>query len=136
MKKNVFLSFISIVLTLFLIEIVLSFFIKNQDINFQRYLLYDEGKVFKNINDKIFKFHPNKEILTENFYRINDIFFKESSYILKTNNFGLVQSNNIDKEIPSILFYEKYLDYYDFCSGIGLKNKYKSQKINIPTHST
>ena len=104
MKKNFFLSLISIVLTLFLIEIILSFFIKKQDINFQRYLLYDEGKVFKNINDKIFKFHPNKEILTENFYRINDIFLKESSYILKTNNFGLVQSNDIDNEIPSILF--------------------------------
>ena len=37
-------------------------------------------------------------------------------------------------KIPSILFYEKYLDYYDFCLSIGLKNKYKNID-NITTGS-
>ena len=106
MKKNVLLTIISIIVTLIFVEIFLIIFIKNDEkiIDYQRYLLYEEGKVFKNIDDKIFKFHPNLEIVTENFYNIDGEFLKESSYILKTNNFGLVQANDIKKDIPSILF--------------------------------
>ena len=56
--------------------------------------LFDEGNVFLNIGD-IFKYHPNKNIKSEVYYHMNSSFVKEYSYNLKTNNFGLVQNNNL-----------------------------------------
>tara|TARA_Y100001970_G_scaffold173831_1_gene212264 strand:+ start:2022 stop:3107 length:1086 start_codon:yes stop_codon:yes gene_type:complete len=108
-KSNFFLILISIFITLFFLELLLSFNYRkinktnNLSFSFERFMLFQEGKVFKNVN-KIFKFHPEKKILSETFYYLDGYFKKEYSYYINTNNFGLVQNNNIFKEKPSILF--------------------------------
>jgi lysophospholipase L1-like esterase len=111
MKKynNLFLVISSILISFFLIE--LFFFFKNFQLNKnykfslhnQRFMLFEEGLVFKNYG-KIFKYHPNKKILSQTFYNVNDKWHKEYEYEISTNNFGLVQKNNIIKNVPSILF--------------------------------
>ena len=68
-----------------------------------RYMIFEEGNVFKPYNN-FFKYHSNKQILSEVFYKVDDEFIKEYSYEIVTNNFGLVQSNNINKNQASILF--------------------------------
>ena len=53
-----------------------------------------------------FKYHSNKN--TFKFFIKYDDFVKEYSYEIITNNFGLVQNNNISKK-NSILFLETIL---------------------------
>ena len=107
-KKNFFLLISSILFTLFIIEIFLKFIYFNKADLKQvkpqaRYMLFEEGDVFKPYTN-FFKYHPNKKILSEVFYKVNDDFIKEYSYEIITNNFGLVQNNNILREKDSILF--------------------------------
>ena len=107
-KKNFFLLAFSILFSLFITEIYLKFIYFNKadfkQINSQaRYMLFEEGDVFKPYTN-FFKYHSNKKILSEVFYKINDDFIKEYSYEIITNNFGLVQNNNISREKDSILF--------------------------------
>ena len=66
-------------------------------------MLFEEGLVFKN-HEKIFKYHPKKRILSQTFYNVNNKWHKEYDYEIITNNFGLVQKNDIIKNTPSILF--------------------------------
>ncbi len=109
LKSNIFLVLASTFITLIILELLLSFNYRklnktnNLSFSFERFMLFQEGKVFKNV-DRIFKFHPEKKILSETFYYIDGYFKKEYSYYIKTNNFGLVQDNNIYKNKPSILF--------------------------------
>lgn len=108
-NKNFFLVLFSIFLSLLFIEVF--FILKNFNINKNfkfslhehRFMLFEEGLVFNNI-DRIFKYHPNKKILSKTYYKINDNWLKEYNYEIITNNFGLVQKNNIKKNTPSILF--------------------------------
>ena len=107
-KKNILLILSSILFTLILLEIFFLFFnkIKNKNqiiSNEPGYLLYEQGEVFQN-KDKIVKYHPNKKIKTEAFFKVEDKFIKAYSYEITTNNFGLVQKNNLKKDLPSILF--------------------------------
>ena len=45
-----------------------------------------------------------KRILSQTFYNVNNRWHKEYDYEIITNNFGLVQKNDIIKNTPSILF--------------------------------
>ncbi len=106
--KNIFLIISSIIFSLILVEIILSInvSIKKKNIitsNQVGYLLYNQGNTFIN-TDKIVKYHSNKKIQTEAHYKINNEFKQAYSYEIITNNFGLVQKNDIYKDIPSILF--------------------------------
>ena len=106
MKNNLFLSIITILVSLFFTEIILDSVLgdKNKkNLVYDRYMLYSEGDVFKNIG-KILKYHPNKNIISKTFYDIDGQFKEEYSYIIETNNFGLVQKNDIEKNKESILF--------------------------------
>ena len=68
-------------------------------------MLFDspDGEMY-DVRDKYFKYKPNKKILAETYFKKDKSFIKEFSYIIKTNNYGLVQKKNILKETKSILF--------------------------------
>lgn len=107
-NKNFLLVFFSIFLTLIFLEIIFQFNdSKNKKYKklpaIKRYMIFEEGDIFQSY-DKFFKYHKNKKIRSEVFYKINDKFIKEYSYDIITNNFGLVQKNNLEKSKKSILF--------------------------------
>ena len=68
MKSNKILILTSTILTLFLIEVFCSFFLfKKSEYNYKnRYLVYSEGNVFRNI-DNFFTYEPNTSITASNF---------------------------------------------------------------------
>jgi len=107
-KKNLILFIFSFIFGLLITELFLKYIYFNKN-NFNqikanaRYMIFEEGNVFKPYNN-FFKYHSNKQILSEVFYKVDDEFIKEYSYEIVTNNFGLVQSNNINKNQASILF--------------------------------
>ena len=106
MKKNFFLLTATLIVTLFIIEIVLDSTLgdKNKkNLAYNRYMLFSEGNVFQNVG-RIFKYHANKKITSRTFYDIEDSFIEEYNYTIQTNNYGLVQKNNIKKKKKSIIF--------------------------------
>ena len=86
-------------------ELVFYFFVfPKNDYNYKnRYLIYSEGEIFRNINN-FFTYEPNKEIIASNYYFKNDEFNKVYEYKIFTNNLGLVQKNDINNISQSILF--------------------------------
>ena len=104
-KVNYLLILISFLFALFATELLLRNYYDKYSNKYwlERYNVFQEGKVFQNF-DNFFKYFPNKSILLETYYYIEENFIKEYSYTIKTNNFGLVQENNIQKKKPSILF--------------------------------
>ena len=106
LKSNFFLTISSILLSLFILEIYFSLTIPKpfkHEYFYNRYYLIDEGKIFKNINN-FFKFYPNISKRSDGYFYVNEKFVRDFSYEIKTNNFGLVQNNDIKPNIPSILF--------------------------------
>ncbi len=103
--SNRTLVFFSVLISLIIIELFLSLILfKKNDYNYKnRYLLYSEGKVFRNI-ENFFTYYPNKKINALNYYFYKDRFIEVYNYDIKTNNLGLVQKNDIFKDKPSILF--------------------------------
>jgi hypothetical protein len=107
-KSNVFIIILSIFFSLVLVETF--FYIKNKNIKnylnlfspLKRFMLFEEGEVFKNV-DNFFKYTSNKNILNKTFYKIEKNWLEEYSYKITTNNFGLVQSNDIFNDRSSIL---------------------------------
>ena len=104
MKKNKLVVFFSIIFSLLIVEIICSQIIfKKGNYNFKNaYMLFSEGKVFKNI-DNFFTYEPNKKITASNYYFNGEEFVEVYKYNLTTNNLGLVQKKDIFKNIPSIL---------------------------------
>jgi len=107
-KQNLFIVLSSIIVTLFFVEIFFQHIYfkdleKLENNPYERYMLFEEGENFQN-EEKITKYFPNKLILSETFYKIKGEFLKEYSYEITTNNFGLVQDTDIEKDIQSILF--------------------------------
>lgn len=109
MKKNLLLTLTSIFLSLFLIEIFFQIiFNYKEKYKYReaeaRYMLFyeQEGKVF-DVQDNFFKYAPNKTIHAETFFELNNNFNKEYSYSFNTNNFGLVQNNDLENTKKSIL---------------------------------
>ena len=110
-KKNFyFLTYILLIpfLIFFLLEILLNIYFNSMKIpndnRFQfRYMMYSEGKLFKKY-ENFFKYYPNLNKRYLQFYFHKDKFEKIWDYNFPTNNFGLVQSNDIYKNKKSILF--------------------------------
>lgn len=107
-KKNILLIFSSVFISLFFIELFFQFkkSLEKEIINFTSepgYFLFQQGKVFKNV-ENVVKYHSNKIIKAEAYIYAENKFKQAYSYEIKTNNFGLVQNNNLKKNIPSILF--------------------------------
>ena len=105
MKKNYFLILSSIIISLLFIEIFCNFFLfKKVDYNYKnRYLIYSEGKVFRNIKN-FFTYEPSQTITTSNYYFKDNKFIEIYKYDININNLGLVQDQDLQKDIPSILF--------------------------------
>jgi hypothetical protein len=109
MKKNLLLFLASFFISIFIAEIFLQLInsSKEESVHIRaedRFMLFDEdnGEVF-DVYDNFFKYKPNKEIFAETFYKIDEKYHKEYSYFFKTNNFGLVQDDDIEKSKKSIL---------------------------------
>ena len=113
---NFRLAILSVFLTLFLLEILFSIFLTkpfSYRYHKDQFRLYQQGKIFQNF-DGIFKYFPNISVKHEAFFFIKNNFIKEYSYNIKTNNFGLVQKNNIYKSKSSVLFLGD-----SFTEGVG-----------------
>ena len=100
----------SIFLALLLFELLYkNFFMhKGADIYHwdKRYMLFSDykgGSVFKN-SGSIFTYQPNSSVLAQAYYFVNGKWGKEYEYVFQTNDFGLIQSTNIDLARPNILF--------------------------------
>ena len=132
MKKkihNFWLIIYSILFTLIILEIFFNLLLPKHYVNKYYkviYRLWDQGKIFKNI-DNFFKFEPNLSVRHEVFFDLNNEFIKEYSYKIKTNNFGLVQDNDIYSGKPSILFLGD-----SFTEGMGAPSwvNYFGGKVN------
>jgi len=108
-KSNLIILIITTIISLAIIEFFFIFKNKNLHKNtkkfdpYSRFMLFEEGDVFKNV-ESFFKYHSNKDILSKTFYKDADKWVEEYSYEISTNNFGLVQKNNLIKNKKSILF--------------------------------
>ena len=103
--KNFWLTILSTVFILVVLEISLSFMLPKPYVykyHSVQYRVWEQGQIFENINN-FFKYRPNLSIRHEVFFDIKDEFLKEYSYEIKTNNFGLVQDNEIYPNEPSVL---------------------------------
>jgi len=131
-KIKIIIMSVSILLSLFFLEFFLIFWNKNKqkDVNISaenRYMLFQEGEVFKNQN-KIFKYHSKKKILAKTYYKKASKFIEEYSYYIKTNNFGLVQENDLATEKESILFLGD--SYLESVGAYGWVNKFDGNYKN------
>jgi len=104
-KKKIYTILISIIVALIFVEILSRLIITptKYSQNNNRYMLFVENKIFKNYKN-FFLYYPNREIINKTYYFKNKKFLKEYEYKIKTNNFGLVQTNNLDVKKDSILF--------------------------------
>jgi hypothetical protein len=70
-----------------------------------RYMLLSnqaKGPAFRNIGN-FYTYQPGAKIHNKAYYFVNDRWVKEYDYFLPTNNFGLVQANDIQADVPSML---------------------------------
>ena len=75
-KSNFVLVIFSVLIALFFLEIYFSLTISKpykHEYFFKRYYLYNEGNVFKNVNN-FFKFFPNNSIRQDAYYFVDDDF--------------------------------------------------------------
>lgn len=107
--KNILLATVSILIGLVLFEIIASLVIgkelSNEHERSRRYMLFgtsDHFPAFRN-QGKIFSYSPNSSISATTYYEVESGLHKEYDYEFKTNNLGLVQKLNTDKDRPSIL---------------------------------
>ncbi len=107
--KSILVILASTLISLILFEIIASLVIEKELINdnehSRRYMLFgtsDGASAFRN-QGKIFTYIPNSTIQASAFYEIGPTLRKEYDYELKTNNFGLVQKQDIEKGRPSII---------------------------------
>ena len=107
--KNILLAIVSILIGLVLFEIIASLVIgkelSNDHQRSRRYLLYGTAEgtpVFRN-QGKIFTYSPNSTVRTSACYENGAAIDKEYDYQFKTNNFGLLQKLDIDRERASVL---------------------------------
>lgn len=97
--KNLFLTFISTLVLLALAEVgvrmILGHPLETSGFN-QRVMLFEATPNFKNENE-IFKYHSNSEFRSATFYVNPDQnkAVKEYDLVMKTNNLGLIQLNDI-----------------------------------------
>ncbi len=109
LAKKILIALTSILIGLVLFEVIAGLVIGKEFLNNQersrRYMLFgseDGNPAFRN-KEKIFTYKPNSIISAAAYYEQGSGLHKEYDYEFKTNNFGLVQKRDIDKERPSIL---------------------------------
>jgi len=107
--KNTLIAIVSVLIGLILFEVLAGFIIKREFSNdherSRRYMLFgtaDNTPAFRN-QGGIFTYAPKSTIRPTAFYENGVSLHKEYDYEFKTNNFGLVQKQNIEKDHPSIL---------------------------------
>lgn len=106
MKKKITYLIAYFFLILITTEILSRIFLNSnnqQNVAYNRYMLFEENDIFKNY-ENFYIYYPNKKILSETYYDVDNKFIKEYSYFIKTNNLGLVQDNDLIKNKKSILF--------------------------------
>ena len=133
MKKNFLLFLISILSSLIIVEFVLEniYYKKNLEYNYKnRFILFEQGNVFRNINNNLFTYHPQKKIRTSLFYYDKE-FQKVYDYTVNSNNYGLLQKNDIKKNKSSILFLgDSFTEGQGYGSWIdNFNGDYKSYQI-------
>jgi hypothetical protein len=100
--------FFSALLTLFTLETAYKYYkivINKNNYEKNKYLFYknlNNKKVFENYKN-FFTYNPNSKIRAVNFFYKKKNWIKEYDYTFETNNFGLAQSKNINKDLDSIL---------------------------------
>ena len=102
---NTFLIFLSLIFIVTIIEYFLSLLVIKQDYSNQRYMLFksnNQNSVFRNIEGG-FVYQPNIDIENTTFFHVNNQWVKEFDYIMPTNNFGLVQTQDLYPKKKSIL---------------------------------
>lgn len=109
-KNNKYLIILSLFLGLVITEILFQIiYINKNKYEYasaeERFMLFDSpnGELF-DVRENFFKYQPNLKILAETYFKKDKNFIKEYSYIIQTNNYGLVQKENLSKEKRSILF--------------------------------
>ena len=107
--KNILIAIGSIFIGLLLFEMIASLIIGKELTNdherSRRYMLFgtsDKAPAFRN-QGKIFTYSPNTTVRAIAYYEDGPRLHKEYDYEFKTNNLGLVQKRNIDKDLPSTL---------------------------------
>jgi hypothetical protein len=107
MKSNFFAFFLSVVLAIFFIEFGYFLFIDKGVYQWEkRYMLFHQhegGTVFEN-DGPIFRYRPNALIHSSTYYQVENDWIREYDYEIRTNNWGLVQNNDIQAAKPSIVF--------------------------------
>lgn len=81
--------------------------------------------IFKNIDD-IFTYLPNNEFLVTGYYFDNKRIYKEFEYKNKTNNFGLIQNDNLIPNKKSLIFLGD-----SFMEGFGDSTWFNTLSKNI-----
>ncbi len=108
-KSNISLVLLSIVFSLIIIEIFFSVLKSKENKKiiysnpYNRYILYKEGETFSN-QENFFKYKENKTLYTKVVYNIDDNWVEEYKYEFNSNNFGLIQNNDIYPNKDSLLF--------------------------------
>jgi hypothetical protein len=109
--KNVLVSMVSILIGILIFEAMAGYIIKANFVNegandrSRRYMLFgtkDGLPAFRN-QENIFTYNPNSTIRAVTFYENGPALHKEYDYLFRTNNFGLVQKLDINKNRPSTL---------------------------------
>lgn len=104
---SILVVIISLFLGLFAVECTYKIFFMDKSFYKwgDRYMLFGQdggGTVFKNVGD-IFTYSPNATIKSSTYYNIKNEWILEYEYLFRTNNLGLVQSNDVRGDVPSIL---------------------------------
>jgi hypothetical protein len=109
LAKNILVILISLLIGLSLFEVMAGVILKQEfkddHERSRRYMLFAAtggAPVFRN-QENIFTYIPNSTIRSTTFYENGAGLHKEYDYEFKTNNFGLVQKLDVDKNRSSIL---------------------------------
>lgn len=107
--KNTLIAIVSALIGLVLFEVLAGFVLRKEFSNdherSRRYMLFgtsDNTPAFRN-QGNIFIYKPNAIIRPTAYYENGTALHQEYDYEFKTNNFGLVQKLNIEKDRPSLL---------------------------------
>lgn len=102
--KTISINISILIIVFILVESISTYLFKDEFVNFKKkILLYSENKVFENY-DNIFLHKKNSKFISSTFYFDEDKkeIVNEYRYTVTTNNEGLVQKKNINKNTDTI----------------------------------
>lgn len=131
---NASLIIVSCIIAILLVEAIYKYSPKSESVYHWnlRYMLFSNpagGSAYKSFKD-FFTYQPNTKIHNKNFYFVNGQWVKEYDYFIPTNNFGLVQTNDIQANVPSVLLLGD-----SFTEGQGASPWFELFKISYPQRS-